>query len=207
MLDVAAANDAEVVFRPRPSVAADRKRLRFALAFLPFTAVGVARQFHAGLTSGLWYVAGLATLVIIVLLARADFFAQTSIRVRSSDVRRTGYLGRSASCPRSAIARVVEVSAVGSRIGGIPATWLLFLNRSGRVVLRAYAEYYPAAELSRLKETLAVDWETLPNVRTFAQIRRDIPKSFPWSLAHIWLSSALITSALLVIGGIIATHT
>jgi hypothetical protein len=204
LLDVAAANDAEVVFRPRRSVAADRKRLRFAVAFLPLAAVGVARQFHAELTSELWYVAGLATLV---LLARADFFAQTSIRVRSSDVRRTGYLGRSTGCPRAAIARVVEVSAVGSRIGGIPATWLLFVDASGRVLLRAYAEYYPAAELSRLNETLAVDWETLPGVRTFAQIRRDIPRSFPWSLAHIWLTSAVITSVLLVIGGIIATHT
>jgi hypothetical protein len=194
------------VIRPRPGGSADRTRLRFALAFVPLAAVSVARQFRGGLTSGLWYLAGLATLGIIVVLARADFFAQTSIRVRRSDVRRTAYFGRSASCPRASIVRVVEVSAVTSRIGGIPATWLLFVDSSSRVVLRAYAEYYPAAELSRLRETLNVGWDALPNVRTFAQMRRDIPGSFPWSLAHMWLTLVLITLAALAIGGLIAAN-
>ena len=147
-------DDVEVVIRPRSGGAADRTRLRFALAVLPLAAAGVARQFHGA--------------------ARTDFFAQTSIRVSNSDVRRTGYLGRSAS--------------------------------RDQTLLRAYAEYYPASELSRLRETLHVGWDTLPNVRTFAQVRRDIPSSFPWSLAHIWLTLVLITLAALVIGGLIAAN-
>ena len=194
------------MIRPRSGGAPDRTRLRFALPLLPIAALGVARHFQGGLTSGLWYVAGVAALGIVALLARADFFAQTSIRVGTTYVRRTGYLGRSASCPRAAVAHVVEVSAVASRLGGIPATWLLFLDSRAQTILRAYAEYYPADELARLRETLDVGWDVFPNVRTFAQVRRDIPGSFPWSMAHMWLTIALITLGALLIGGLIATN-
>jgi hypothetical protein len=192
------------VIRPRAGGAPDRTRLRFALAFLPLVALGIARQFAGGLSSGLWYLAGVAALALLAVLARADFFAQTSIRVGEDDVRRTGYFGRSRGCPRVAIARVLEAKLITSRIGGIPARWLLFLDAQDRVLLRAYAEYYPVNELFRLREALDVFWETPAAIRTFAQARRDIPGSFPWVLAHIWLTLAIIGVIALIIGGAVA---
>jgi hypothetical protein len=195
---------AELVIRPRSGGAADRVRLRFAFAFLPIVLLGVVRQFHGGLNAGLWYLAGLLTLVLIGLALRADFFAETSIHVASEAVGRTGYFGRSARCPRADISRVVEVSAVVSRLGGIPATWLLFLDAHNRTLLRAYAEYYPTDELSRLRAALDVDWEVVPGARTFAEVRRAIPASFPWALAHFWVTLALVTATGLVLAGLIA---
>jgi hypothetical protein len=192
----------EVVIRPRAGGTPDRTRVRFALAFLPLATLGVARHFDKSLSSGLWYVAGLGALGIVVVLARADFFAQTSIRVGGDYVRRTGYLGRSASCPRAAIARVVEVDLTTSRFAGIPAKWLLFLDARGKLLMRAYADYYPTNELLRLRDTLDVSWQTAPQLRTFAQMRRDIPRSFPWTLAHIWLSLAIVAGIALVIAGL-----
>jgi hypothetical protein len=189
------------VIRPRAGGAPDRTRLRFALAFLPLAALGIARQFAGGLSSGLWYVAGFAALALLGLLARADFFAQTSIRAGDEYVHRTGYFGRSARCPRAAIARVVEADLITSRIAGIPAKWLLFLDARNKTLLRAYAEYYPANELFRLQAALDVPWETAAAIRTFAQMRRDIPRSFPWALAHIWLTLAIIA---VITGGAVA---
>lgn len=179
-------------------------RFRIGLAFLPLATTGAVRELRGGASSRLWYLGLLATLVIFAFLARADFFAQTSIRVGRTRVKRTGYLGRSASCPRAAIARVIEVSAITSRVGGIPATSLLFLDSGDRTLLRAYAEYYPAAELARLREALDVSWARLPRVRTFAEMRREISGSFPWTLAHVWLTSALVVLLALLIGGAIA---
>jgi hypothetical protein len=80
----------------------------------------------------------------------------------------------------------------------------VFLDADGRTLLRAYAEYYPAAELSRLRETLDVEWVTLPRVRTFAQLRHEVPGSFPWTLAHIWLTLALVVSLAVIVGGVVA---
>ena len=197
----------ELVIRPKSGGAPDRTRLRFALAFLPLAAVGVARQFDAGLSSGLWYVGGFGTLALFVVLARADFFAQTSIRVAGGRVRRTGYLGCSASCPRDDIARVMDVNVVSSRLAGIPAKWLLFLDASDRTLMRAYAEYYPASELARLRDALDVSWDPDARLRTFRQVRRDIPGSFPWALAHIWITLAIIAALAIVIAGLIAGTT
>ncbi|MDP9227345.1 MAG: hypothetical protein M3P18_26560, partial [Actinomycetota bacterium] len=61
-------------------------------------------------------------------------------------------------------------------------------------------------ELWQLRETPNVSWDTLPNVRTFAQMRQDIPRSFPWTLAHTWLTLAVVAVLALLIGGIIAGH-
>jgi hypothetical protein len=194
----------DVVIRPRSGGASDRTRLRFALAFLPLAAVGVTRQLDAGLTSGLWYIGGLATLGVFAVLARADFFAQTSIRVGGDLVSRTGYLGRSASCQRAALARIVDVNVIASRFAGIPAKWLLFLDTRDQTLMRAYAEYYPEDELDRLKNALNVSWDSQPRLKTFGQVRRDIPGSFPWALAHIWLTLAMVAAVALVIGGLIA---
>lgn len=172
---------------------------------MPLVLLGVVRQFHHGLNAGLWYVAGLLTLAMIALALRGDFFAETSIHVASDTVRRTGYFGRSASCPRTDISRVVEASAVASRIGGIPATWLLFLDADNRTLLRAYAEYYPPDEISRLRDALNLDWEVVSGVHTFGQIRRAIPASFPWPLAHLSLTLALLTATGLLLAGLIAS--
>jgi hypothetical protein len=200
-------DDPEVMIRPRSGGAADRTRLKFGLALLPLAAIGAVRELRGGASSRLWYLAFVAALIVFVLFARATFLAQTSIRISRTRVRRTGYLGRSASCPRAAIARVVEVNAITSRIGGIPASWLVFLDVDGRTLLRAYAEYYPADERLRLREALAVHWVTLSDVRTFAQLRRELPGSFPWTLAHVWLTFALVALlavVVLTVGGIIA---
>jgi hypothetical protein len=177
----------EVVIRPQAGGAPDRARARFVLGFLPLIGVGVAR-LDGGVRSGVWYIAGLAALASVVLLLRADFFAQTSIQVGDGLIRRTGYFGRSATCSRAGVARVMLVTLVTSRIAAIPARWLLFLDARGAPILRAYAEYYPPDELARLMQTLDVAWETPDQTRTFAQMRRDIPQSFPWALAHVWLS-------------------
>lgn len=194
----------EVVIRPRAGGAPDRTRLRFALAFLPLAGLGIAREFAGGITSGLWYLAGFAALALVAVLARADFFVQTSIRVGDDYVARTGYFGRSARCPRAAVARVVEATLITSRVAGIPAKWLLFLDARNKTLLRAYAEYYPANELFRLQDALDVPWDPRPAIRTFAQMRRDIPHSFPWALAHIWLTLAIIAAVALIIGGAVA---
>ena len=190
------------MIRPKGGGAPDSVRVRFALAFLPLAVLGAARQFVGSLSSGLWYVAGFAALALFALSARADFFARTSIRVRRDDVRRTGYLGRSASCSRAAIARVAELVVVSTRVGGIPARWLLFLDIHGRTLMRAYAEYYPEQELVRLREALDVSWDSTPEVRTFARVRRDVPGSFPWALAHIWLTLAIVGAAALTAAGL-----
>lgn len=194
----------EVVIRPRAGGAPDRTRMRFALAFLPLATLGLARQFTGGLSSGLWYLAGFAALALLALLARTDFFAQTNIRVDNEYVRRTGYLGRSGCCPRAAITRVVEVDLITSHIAGIPAKWLLFLDARNEALMRAYAEYYPATELFRLRDALDVPWQEVAAIRTFAQMRHDIPRSFPWALAHIWLTLAIIAVVALLIGGALA---
>jgi hypothetical protein len=201
------ASNAEVVIRPRPGGAPDRTRFWFALAFAPIAVVGVARGFDHSVQSGLWYGAGALTLAALAVLARANFFAQTSIAVSASSVCRTGYLGRSASCPRETIARVLEVTAITARVGGLPATWLLFLDADGVTLMRAYAEYYPREELLRLRDALGVDWDVRGDVRTFAQYRRDIPGSFPWPLAHVWLTLALVALLVVVIGSAIAVGT
>jgi hypothetical protein len=185
-------DDAELVIRPRPGGAPDRARARFALAFVPIVLLGVIRAVRVRPAAGLWYAAGFAALAGIALLARRDFFARTSIRVDPSDVVRTGYFGRSARCPRAAVTRVVEASLVVTRLGGFPDTWLVFLDSGGKPLLRAYAEYYPSAELLRLRDTLGVEWDSLGETRTFARIRREIPRSFPWALAHVWLTLAII---------------
>lgn len=140
--------------------------------------------------TGVWYIAGLAALGSVVLLLRADFFAQTSIRVSDGVVRRTGYFGRSATCSRAAVTRVILVTVVSSRIAATPARWLLFLDARGEPLLRAYAEYYPPDELARLRQSLDVAWETPDQTRTFSQMRNDIPRSFPWALAHVWLCTS-----------------
>jgi hypothetical protein len=145
------------VIRPRPGGAPDRTRLKFGLAFLPLAAIGAVRALRSGAGSGLWDFAFVPALIVVAILARAKFFAQTSIRVGPTRLRRTGYLGRSAGCLRAAIARVVEVNAVTSRI-----------------------------------------------VRTFAQLRREVPGSFPWTLAHIWLTFALVVSLAVIVGGVVA---
>lgn len=159
---------------------------------VPLVVVGVVRQFDASVTQALWYVAGVAALLGAVAFLRADFFARTSIRVGEDFVRRTGYFGRSASCSRASVARVVEVTLSTSRLGGIPARWLLFLDARGRLLLRAYAEYYPADDLASLRQTLNVAWDAQRQTRTFAEMRRDLPGSIPWALAHVWLTTTVI---------------
>jgi hypothetical protein len=89
-----------VVIRPRRGGAPDRKRLWFALVFAPVAVLGIARSFHHSVTSGLWYAAGALTLTAFTVMARANFFARTSIAVSASFVRRTGYVGRSAGWTR-----------------------------------------------------------------------------------------------------------
>jgi hypothetical protein len=182
----------DFALRPQAGGAPDARRARFALYFVPLAVVGVVRQFDAGLSQALWYLAGVAALVGAVAFLRADFFARTSIRVGEDFVRRTGYFGRSASCSRASVARVIEVTLSTSRFGGIPARWLLFLDAHGGVLLRAYAEYYPADDLASLRRTLNVSWDAQTQTRTFAEIRRDLPGSFPWTLAHVWLTTTVI---------------
>ncbi len=194
----------EVVIRPRPGGAPDRRRLRFMLAFLPLVGLGIARQFAAGLSLGLWFLAGFLTLALLAVLARADFFAQTGIRVGDTYVRRTGYFGRSARCPRAAIARVVEAELMASRIAGFPDKWLLFLDAENKTLMRAYAAYYPVNELFRLRDALDVPWESRVAIGTFSEMRREIPRSFPWPLAHIWLTLTVIALIGFIIAGAFA---
>jgi hypothetical protein len=154
--------------------------------------LGVIRAVRVRPAAGLWYAAGFAALAGVAVLARRDFFARTSIRVGPSDIVRTGYFGRAARCPRESVMRVVEASLVLSRFAGIPGRWLVFLDSGGRPLLRAYAEYYPPAELLRLQDTLGVAWDSLGETRTFARMRREIPRSVPWALAHLWLTLAIV---------------
>jgi uncharacterized membrane protein len=58
----------------------------------------------------------------------------------------------------------------------------------------------PREELVRLRDALGVDWDEQAKVRTFAQLRREVPGSFPWSLAHVWLTLAIVAVLGLVIG-------
>jgi hypothetical protein len=191
-------DDVELVIQPRAGGAPDRARAWFALALVPIVLLGVVRAARTRPAAGLWYAAGIAALAGIALLARRDFFARTSIRVGPSDIVRTGYLGRSARCPREAVARVVEASLVLTRFAGIPAGWLVFLDSRGRPLLRAYAEYYPPEELLRLRQALDVEWDSRAGTRTFARMRREIPHSFPWALAHIWLTLAILAGVALL---------
>jgi hypothetical protein len=146
-----------VVIRPRRGGAPDRKRVWFALVFAPVAVLGIARSFHHSVTSGLWYAAGALTLTAFTVMARANFFARTSIAVSASFVRRTGYVGRSAGWTRGR-----SSCASGTALG--------------------------------------VDWDEQAKVRTFAQLRREVPGSFPWSLAHVWLTLAIVAVLGLVIG-------
>jgi hypothetical protein len=52
----------------------------------------------------------------------------------------------------------------------------------------------------RLRDALGVDWDEQAKVRTFAQLRREVPGSFPWSLAHVWRTLAIVAVLGLVIG-------
>ena len=198
-------SDATVVIRPRRGGAPDRRRLWFALAFLPLAVGGVVQHLRVGHGNTIWYVAAFACLALLTLGLRADFFAQTSLTFSGDLIRRTGYFGRSATCRRAAVSRVVEAELIASRIGAIPATWLLFLDASGRTLLRAYADYYPAAQLSQFRDALDVRWDRDDRVRTFAQMRREIPKSFPWTLAHIWITTIMMLVAAFVIVSVVAS--
>lgn len=175
------------------------------LGLLPLVTVGAVRILTRSVNTGLWYIAGLASLACVVVLVRADFFAQTSIRVTDDLIRRTGYFGRSAACSRASVARVMQVTLITSRIAAIPATWLLFLDARGEPLLRAYADYYPSDELTRLQQTLDVPWDSPTQFRTFAQMRHDVPRSFPWALAHAWLSTVgallIVTVAIAAVAG------
>jgi hypothetical protein len=167
-----------LVIRPKAGGAPDRKRLWFSLAFVPLVAAGLVHHRSASASSWVWYGAGALCLALITLGLRANFFAQTRIEVDGERIRRFGYFGRSAGIDRMAVARVVEASLVASRFAGISASWVLFVDANDDVLMRAYAEYYPAQELSRLRATLGVPWDRVPETRTFAQFRKDMPNSF-----------------------------
>lgn len=196
----------EVVIRPRAGGAPDRVRWRFMLGLLPLVAAGIVRALRSGLSTGAWTIAAFAALVSVVALLRADFFAQTSVRVADDVIRRTGYFGRTATCSRAAVARVMLVTLGTSRFGAIPAKWLLFLDARGEPVLRAYAEYYSSDQLAQLEQTLDVPWDSPSEIRTFAQMRRDIPRSFPWALAHVWLTTWGAFFILIAVVMVVAGH-
>lgn len=193
----------EVIIRPRAGGVADRLRVRYVFAALPLAALGVASKLTDAVTDRTWYAVFGVSVVLLALLVRADFFARTSIRITRDRVRRTGYFGRWRSRPLSAVARVVEVGVAGSRLTRSPERWLLFLDDRGRTILRAYAEYYRSAELLRLREALGVPWDRIPEVLTVAETRRELPRAFPWPLAHIWLTSLAGTALAMVVSGMV----
>ncbi len=190
----------EVKIRPRPGGTADRTRFRVATGAAASTLAGGGFLFLASQGRGplLWFLGWIGLLAAAAVVARTTFFAQTSIRVDRDLVRRTGCLGRSASCSRAAIGRVIEISLTAWPAEvGIPAKWLLFLDTHGRPLLRAYAEYYPTAELERLRHALDVPWESRSKIWTFESMRREFPGSFPWVLGHFRLVSLFGVAVLL----------
>jgi hypothetical protein len=62
-----------------------------------------------------------------------------------------------------------------------PSAWLLVLDDESRLLFRAVAEYYPPDELARLEDALAVPWQAVPEPRPYAELRRELPGSFPWA--------------------------
>jgi len=138
-----------------------------------------------------WIAAGLAAFAGLCYALAVDFYAQTSLGLIDGRVRRTGFLGRSATARQDGIARVTESTATYTLWGGIPSRWLFFLDPEGRTLLRAYAEYYSPEELDRFRAALGVPWEQLAGLRTFRQLRRELPGSVPWAMAHYWLSAIL----------------
>lgn len=196
--------DVEVTIRPKAGGPPDRARVAYAAAFLPMAAAGTARVLAGSQTAtkGLLILGALASLLGLSFAIRADFFAQTSLALMEQTIRRTGYLGRSAECARGAVTRIVEATVVVARLGGIPTRWLLFLDASGRTLMRAYAEYYPQEELGRFRAASAIPWDHLSGVPTVADVRRRLPGSFPWVLAHPWITTLLLVLIALVLASI-----
>lgn len=197
--------DAVVCIRPsRGGSSVGGSRVGQAIAFLPMAVLGVVRGVAAHPATWIWWAAGLASLAAFAFLARADFFAQTSLCLTPNELVRTGYLGRTARCRRELIREVVQMRLVATRLGGIPAPWLLFLADDRSVLLRAYVDYYPANELARLEDGLSVPWRDDYDTKTFLAARRQVPGAFPWPLAHLWITTIGLMVGVVVLASIIA---
>ena len=197
-------HDQELVIRPKPDRAVDRRRWRRALPIVPFAAWIVLRDATTDARALLWIGAGALCLGLLILGLRANFFAQTSILLSRATLKKIGYLGRSAACPRAAVIRVIEVELVASRWYVAPPTrWLLFIDDLDRVLLRAQVDYYSPIELTQLRLALGVPWDRREaETQTIGEFCHDLPGSFPWRWAHPGLTASIIVTSGLVIAGI-----
>jgi hypothetical protein len=153
-----------------------------------------AQTFANSLETGLWIAAGVGAVFVLWVVMSLDFYAQTSLGLVGTTIRRTGYFGHTVTRPREKLARVIQVTAVFTR-SGEPTAWLLFLDAEDRPFLRAYAQYYSYHDLKRLKTALAVPWVRVSGVHTFLSVRRRYPGSVPWMWAHYWLTALGILAA------------
>jgi hypothetical protein len=191
------ATEPVVLIRPRFLGPRFRERLRRGLWFLPLAILGLARK---SLKEDLWIVGGVAVFAVIAYAHTALYVARSNLALVDDTIRRRSWLGRSATCSRTAVARVVEIRLRLTRLTGLGETWLLFVDEADRTLLRAYADYYPLEELARFSAALALPWRQVPGTATFAHARREFPGSFRWPWAHVWL----VLLAVLVAGWLVA---
>jgi hypothetical protein len=171
-----------------------RRRFRHGLWLLPLVGIGFA---HGSLQTALWSLAGVTAFTVVAYALTAAILGHATLGVVDGTIRRTSWLGGSVSCPRSSVARVVEVSLSFTPLG-YGERFLLFLDRNDRTLLRAYAGYYAPEELARFAAALALPWDGFGRRVTAAQARRALPGSFPWPWAHYLLTTlALLVAAYL----------
>jgi hypothetical protein len=184
--------DRNVVIRARVVGRHVGARWRRNLWFLPLALVNLAR---VPLSTVLWTVAGAASLSVVCF----GLIAQTKLGIVDGMILRRSWVGRSKSCPRSAIARVVELPIVLTRLG-LPETWLVFVDEEDRALLRAYSSFFTPADLERFRSALDLPWDSVGGLVTAGQARTAFPGSFRWPWAHYWLT----TVAVLVAGFLVA---
>ncbi len=158
-------------------------------------AVGLAR---VSLPTALWSLGGVAAFTVVAYSLTAAILGHSSLGIVDGTIQRTTWLRGSVSCPRSSVARVVEVPLSFTPLG-YGERFLLFLGRDDETLMRAYAGYYAPEELARFAAALAVPWEGFGRRVTPAQARRAFPGSFSWPWAHYLLTTlALLVAAYLV---------
>jgi hypothetical protein len=135
---------------------------------------------------------------------RGRFLGRPQIALRDGALVVGTIFGRRSIDDASQIARIVCADAAYARFGPDRDYLWLFVDATGRGLLRLHPLKWHRGDLERLRAALDVPLEVRGVGGTVAGLRREFPGVLPWWEAHLAATTFLVMLALVVVWALLS---